>query len=123
MSFTDCLELFLADPDADAVILIGEIGGMPETEAADFLKCSKVKKPVVGFIAGASAAPGGRMDHAGAIVTAGGETAAAKIDALKSAGVRIAPTAGPSSAARCGRRSPAETSPVQSRLGPVRARR
>lgn len=89
-SFLDILELFLGDDDTDAIIMIGEIGGTPEIEAAEFLRREKRKKPVIGFIAGKAAPAGRRMGHAGAIVSGGGESAAEKIEALKSAGIRIA---------------------------------
>ena len=93
-SFIDCLELFLADDGTDAIIMIGEIGGTPETEAAEFLKSSRRKKPVVGFIAGAAAPPGRRMGHAGAIVGGGGESAAEKMEAMRSAGIVVAESPG-----------------------------
>jgi succinyl-CoA synthetase alpha subunit len=89
-NFVDCLDLFLGDEGTHAIVLIGEIGGTPEVDAADFLKQAKRKKPVVGFIAGVTAPPGRRMGHAGAIVSSGGETAAEKIEVLRSAGVTIA---------------------------------
>jgi succinyl-CoA synthetase alpha subunit len=88
--FIEVLEMFLADPETKQIVMIGEIGGQSEMDAADFLAKNSVKKPTVGFIAGAAAPPGRRMGHAGAVISGGKDTAAAKMDAMRVAGLHVA---------------------------------
>ena len=88
--FIEVLEMFLADDETEAVIMIGEIGGQSEIDAAEFIASSRIKKPTVGFIAGATAPPGRRMGHAGAVISGGKDTAGAKFEAMRLAGVHVA---------------------------------
>jgi succinyl-CoA synthetase alpha subunit len=88
--FIEVLEMFLADGETEMIIMIGEIGGQSEIDAAEFLAREKIKKPTVGFIAGATAPPGRRMGHAGAVISGGADTAEAKMAAMKAAGIHVA---------------------------------
>ena len=88
-SFIDCLELFLKDPETKSILMIGEIGGTAEEEAAEFIKSSKIKKPIVGFVAGVTAPAGKRMGHAGAIISGGKGNAGDKIEKMKSCGIIV----------------------------------
>jgi len=88
-NFVEALDMFLGDPETEGIIMIGEIGGQQEVEGAEFLKASKTKKPVVGFIAGRTAPPGRRMGHAGAVISGGNDTAEYKVEQMKLAGIHV----------------------------------
>ncbi len=90
LDFKDVIAMFLEDDETQAIVMIGEIGGESEIVAAEFIKASGTKKPVVGFIAGATAPPGRRMGHAGAVISGGRDTAAAKTEAMLAAGIHVA---------------------------------
>jgi succinyl-CoA synthetase alpha subunit len=90
LDFIEVLEMFLADAETESIIMIGEIGGQSEIDAAEFIARDKSGKPVVGFIAGSTAPPGRRMGHAGAVISGGKDTAAAKFDAMRAAGIHVA---------------------------------
>ena len=89
-NFVECLEMLLPDPETEGIVMIGEIGGDAEVKASEFIKTSRTKKPVVGFIAGRTAPPGRRMGHAGAVISGGHDTAEFKVAAMRSAGIRVA---------------------------------
>jgi succinyl-CoA synthetase alpha subunit len=89
-NFVDCLDMFLADPETEGIVMIGEIGGDAEVKGAEFVQKSRTKKPVVGFIAGRTAPPGRRMGHAGAVISGGQDTADFKVEAMKRAGITVA---------------------------------
>jgi succinyl-CoA synthetase alpha subunit len=89
-NFVECLEMFMADPETQGIVMIGEIGGDAEVDGAAFIRSTKNRKPVVGFIAGRTAPPGRRMGHAGAVISGGHDTAEFKVDALRSSGVKVA---------------------------------
>ena len=89
-NFVECLEMLLPDRETEGIVMIGEIGGDAEVKAAEYIKASKTKKPVVGFIAGRTAPPGRRMGHAGAVISGGNDTAEFKVEAMRSAGIRVA---------------------------------
>lgn len=88
-NFIDCIELFMDDDETEAILMIGEIGGSAELEACEFYKSLKNKKPIAGFIAGATAPPGKRMGHAGALISGSDDTAPAKMDAMRAAGFAV----------------------------------
>ncbi|MGD9882722.1 MAG: succinate--CoA ligase subunit alpha [Reyranella sp.] len=89
-NFVECLEMLIADPETQGIVMIGEIGGDAEVKGAEFIKQSKTKKPVVGFIAGRTAPPGRRMGHAGAVISGGHDTAEFKVDFMRSVGIKVA---------------------------------